>query len=379
MKQIVATTHNVNTLLIGKITKRAKLFVNKKNLIFVTNSNQLPNGYLAIISSNDTLQSNFNKNIIIVKDISELNENDIVTVDSNGIISVIFDSTSKHNAIFITEQCNSNCIMCPQPPIRIEDDRLQLNLKFISLLDKNIKTIGITGGEPTLIGNKLFEIFSAIHNSIPKASITILTNGIKFEKYEYTEQFVNSLKQEIVVDIPLYSDIDSIHNEIVRTNTFHKTVKGIYNLAKFNIKIGIRIVVHKLNYDRLPELSEFIYSNFPFVYHIAFMQMEPIGFAKDNLSDLWIDPLDYNDKLEKAVLNLHYREMNVSIYNTQLCILPKTIKRFAVQSISDWKNIYIDECENCISKTECPGFFASSKEIHSRGISAIKDLQAKDA
>ena len=379
MKQLIGIAHNIDNLLIGKITKRNNLFANKKDLIFVTNNNENPFGYSTIITSSKSIPLKTSKSITNVIDISELNENDIVTIDSKGVICIVFDAKSNHNAIFITEQCNSNCIMCPQPPIRVEDDRFNLNLKYISLIDKSTKSIGITGGEPTLIGDKLFDLFIAIHKQIPKASINLLTNGIKLENYEYAKQFVEALKQDIVVDIPLYSDIDSIHNDIVRTNTFHKTIKGIYNLAKFNIKIGIRIVIHKMNYDRLPELSEFIYANFPFVYHIAFMQMEPIGYAKDNLNNLWIDPIDYNDKLEKAVLNLYYREMNVSIYNAQLCLLPNTIKRFAVQSISDWKNIYIDECVECLSKSECAGFFASSKEIHSRGITAIKGLQAKDA
>jgi sulfatase maturation enzyme AslB (radical SAM superfamily) len=77
-----------------------------------------------------------------------------------------------------------------------------------------------------------------------------------------------------------------ISNSIVRVKSFYKTIAGIYNLAKFNFKIGIRIVVHKMNYDRLSQLSEYIYSNFPFVYHVAFVQMEPIGYAYDNLNDL---------------------------------------------------------------------------------------------
>jgi len=127
-----------------------------------------------------------------------------------------------------------------------------------------------------------------------------------------------------------------------------------------------------LNYNRLPELSEYIYSNFPFVYQVAFVQIEPIGFSKDNLADLWIDPYDYNDKLEEAVMNLHNRNLQVTIFNSQLCVLPKNLRRFAVQSISDWKNIYIDECVNCILKTECAGFFSASKDIHSNKIKAIQ-------
>lgn len=371
MKQLTGIPHNIRETLIGKITTYNDLFANKKNLIYVTNSSNIPKGYLAVITSSNQVTEKTNNIIKHVEHIAELHNNDIVTIDPIGNINVIYDTNSIHNAIFLTERCNSNCIMCPQPPVTHEEDRFDLNLKYISLIDKNTKAIGITGGEPTLVGDKLFDILTSIHHNIPKASINLLSNGIKFADYEYAKKFANAVKQDTVIDIPIFSDIDTIHNSIVRVNSFYKTIKGIYNLAKFNLKIGIRVVVHRMNCDRLQELSQFIYSNFPFAYHVVFIQMETIGFAKDNIDRLWIDPYDYNDQLEKAVMNLFFRDVRVQIYNAQLCVLSTNLWRFAVQSISDWKDIYIDECGKCILKKQCGGFFASSKDIHSRKIKAI--------
>lgn len=379
MKQLSGTPINIDELLIGRITFNNSIFASKSDLVFVAKNGNIPNGFKAVLSKEDVVNVRNQKVVKNVQNINELNEYDIVTIEADGSINVVYEIKSLHNSIFITEKCNSNCIMCPQPPVKHEDDKFELNLKLIQLIDKQTQSLGITGGEPTLIGEKLFVIINEIHKKIPKASINILTNAIRFEDYDYAKRFSKTLKSNDVVDIPLYSDIDSIHNSIVRTKTFYKTIKGIYNLAKFNVKIGIRIVVHKMNYNRLSEFSEYIYFNFPFVYNIAFMQMEPIGYAKDNLADLWIDPFDYNEELQKALLNLYYRDLNVSIYNSQLCILPEKIRSFAVQSISEWKNVYIDECEKCSLKGQCPGFFASSKNIYSRHISAINGLQAKDA
>ncbi|MFW6017029.1 MAG: His-Xaa-Ser system radical SAM maturase HxsC, partial [bacterium] len=112
------------------------------------------------------------------------------------------------------------------------------------------------------------------------------------------------------------------------------------------------------------------------VYQIAFMQMEPVGNAFENIDDLWIDPFDYNGELMEAIRILHYRDMDVAIYNSQLCILPVELRKFAVKSISEWKNIYIEECNECVLKPDCPGFFESSKIYHSRAIQSIKELQA---
>ena len=144
-------------------------------------------------------------------------------------------------------------------------------------------------------------------------------------------------------------------------------------MALFRQKIGLRIVVHKQTYRRLPQLSEFIYRNLPFVYHVAFMQMETTGLAEENIEELWIDPYGYNKELETAVLNLAMRNMKVSIYNSQLCILSESIRDYAKQSISDWKNIYLPECENCEIKKECAGFFASAENRHSKYIKKIND------
>lgn len=374
MKQIKGNPNNIEKTVIGKVAKRSSLFQSKKNHVLVTDQKIKRNGFSAVIT--DKSIDNDMTGVYDVKELFELSENDIVTIDKDGIINVIHEANAKHNAIFITGKCNSNCIMCPQPPVKEELDRHVLNLKHISLLPKDTISIGITGGEPTLIGDKLFEIINHIKQNIPETYINILSNGIKFENIEYARNFAKNINQKTVVDIPLYSDIDTIHNNIVGSKTFHRTIKGIYNLAKFNVKIGIRIVVHKMNYGRLPQLAEFIYFNFPFVYQIAFMQMEPIGNAMDNIEKLWIDPIDYNDELEVALKTLHYRDLHVSIYNSQLCILSEKMRKFAVKSISEWKNIYVDECEECIMKSDCPGFFASSKNYHSRGINRIKEIQA---
>jgi hypothetical protein len=119
-----------------------------------------------------------------------------------------------------------------------------------------------------------------------------------------------------------------------------------------------------------------LYSNFPFIYQIAFMQMEPIGNALNNINDLWIDPVDYNYELESAIKILHFRDLHVSIFNSQLCILSEQMRKFAVKSISEWKNIYVEECNNCLLMYDCPGFFASSKDFHSRAIKRVEEIQA---
>ena len=206
----------------------------------------------------------------------------------------------------------------------------------------------------------------------------MLSNGVKFADKDFAQKLAECNHHDLQIDVPLYSDISSLHNNIVGAKTFYETVKGLYNLALFNQKIGIRIVVHKQTYKRLPQLADFIYHNFPFVSQVAFMQMENIGLAHNNLSKLWIDPYDYNKELTEAVLLLDQRGLKPYIYNAQLCILPMPLRPFAVKSISDWKDIFIEECAGCVKRDQCAGFFTANKECHSAHIKRIESMGASE-
>jgi len=70
--------------------------------------------------------------------------------------------------------------------------------------------------------------------------------------------------------------------------------------------------------------------------------------------------------------------MNVSIYNHQLCVLDESLWAFTRKSVSDWKNIYMKECESCDLRDECGGFFASAIVKHSAHIRSISDLHNRD-
>ena len=89
------------------------------------------------------------------------------------------------------------------------------------------------------------------------------------------------------------------------------------------------------------------------------------------MDTLWIDPNDYQDQLEEAVEILSARGMNVSLYNHQLCILRKSLWKYARKSISDWKNIYLEECERCSVREQCGGFFQWATKLHSKHIHAL--------
>ncbi len=377
MKEIKTTLlTQINKAFIGRITYKPVKRSLRKDFILVKTKEEIESGYAAILltDSNDRIANNASPMLLCHNaDLQKINDGDIVSIEENGNITIIYEKNSPHNSIFVTDRCNCSCIMCPQPLAHAESDKTPLVLKLISLMDKNSEVLAITGGEPTLLDDKLISIISECKQKLPNTKLLLLTNGIKLADVEFVKKLAMVKHPSLSIDIPLYAPTDTEHNNIIGTKGFYKTIFGLYNLALFRQNVGLRVVIHKLNYARLPQLAEFIYHNLPFVSHVAFMQMETHGPAMEHIEQIWIDPFDYNNQLEIAVSYLARRGMNVSIYNGQHCVIPKTLWRYTRKSISSWKNIYLQECVGCECQDSCGGFFESSQRLHSDHIVPIKN------
>lgn len=228
------------------------------------------------------------------------------------------DINSNDNSLFVTSQCNNRCLMCAQPPLQRNDVEyyFQNNLSLIKSAPIELSDIGITGGEPTLLGDKLFELINYIHQYLPHTLIHILTNGRRFADIHYTESLAISGIENLLIGVPLHSDYSHDHDLISQINgSYNETMKGLYNMASYHLDIELRIVINKINYTRLPKLATFIYKNLPFAKYISFMGLEDTGYSIKNHEQVWIDPVSYQNELEKAVLELAEWGMNVSVFN----------------------------------------------------------------
>ncbi len=284
-----------------------------------------------------------------------------------------FNINSNDNTLFVTELCNNRCIMCCQPPSKEDDiDRLyQENIERIKNAPKDMPVIGITGGEPTLLGNKLILLIRAIRKFLPTTDIHILSNGRKFSDILYAKAIAEAGEGKIVMGVPLHSDYAADHDKIAGAkDAYAETMTGLYNLASFGVCIELRVVINKLNYERLPQMATFIAKNLYFVGWTAFMGMEYVGYAIIHSNSIWVEPKDYITQLTEAVSELSSWNLYVDIYNIPLCLLPKRMHNFAKKSISDWKNKYLPICDNCSIKNLCCGLFSTSVEPY-KGLKTI--------
>jgi His-Xaa-Ser system radical SAM maturase HxsC len=305
---------------------------------------------------------------------TNLTPGSLIFVSPKGFARKVFEPKSPDNVLFITGQCNNQCIMCSQPPVHKNDFSFfeRLNSLIVHLMPEDTLELGISGGEPTLLGVKLVDTIRNIYKKCPKINLNILSNGRAFANKEYASLFKEFNQELLVIGVPLHSDFHATHDLITgQKGSYNQTLIGLYNLAFFEIAIELRIVVHKQNYERLPQLSSYIFKNLPFVKHVAFMGLETTGFTLKNKELVWIDPIDYIFQLEKAVNEISEWGIETSIYNIPLCLLKPSLYKFSKKSISDWKLSFVEHCQRCLLNKECCGVFSTSK-IQSNNIKAFQ-------
>ena len=299
-------------------------------------------------------------------------------MEGSARVSVLYRRGSNSNTMLATERCNSFCIMCSQPPRDVDDGWLvEEMLATIDLMDRDEAQLGISGGEPTLLGDDLLVVLDRARRLLPNTALHVLSNGRRFADEAFARTVCAVRHPNLTWGVPVYSDCPEIHDYVVQAHSaWEETLAGLYNLAKLGAKVEIRVVVQRPNVERLGELAYFIFRNLTFAGHVAFMGLEPIGFARANYEKIWIDPVDCMDRLRDAVFFLANRGMNVSLYNYPLCVVPAEIRPFSRRSISDWKNTYLPNCGGCMLRDDCCGFFGS---IDSKWVSRAVSPVAGDA
>lgn len=360
----IQASNNVPSLL--TITTNASLPASVRNRYALVASGTAPvaTGFGAILVQGECETTAAGETFEVDAEFDYLKDGDIVSINPiEQRLQTLFRKDSPSNAILLTEQCNHYCLMCSQPPKQVDDSYL-LDRVFdlIPLIPKDTRGLIFSGGEPTLYGDRLIDLIRQTKIQLPGTAIDVLSNGRRFKDKDFARQLAEIRHPDCVICIPIYSDDPVRHDYVVQAHgAFDETIQGILNLKRFSQKVEIRVVLHKQTIGRLAQLCEFICRNLLFVNHVALMGLEITGFTRPNLDLLWIDPYDYKDALSEAVAILNSYGMNASVYNHQLCAINRDVEMNYRKSISDWKNEYLDVCAPCIRKSECGGFFSSSK------------------
>lgn len=298
----------------------------------------------------------------------------LLCVPSRGVAQRLFRRSSRHNTLLLTERCDQICVMCSQPPRNTNDEwRFPLYEQALLLTDKNIM-VGVSGGEPTLYKDALLGMIERIAIQRPDLSYHILSNGQHFETSDQERLRALHERVNIVWGVPLYSQREAVHDEIVgKLGAFPRVMRNLFLLGGAKARIELRTVITALNILDLPELASFIGKNIPFIDDWAIMGMEPIGYARPNWQRLFFDHSLFPQPIVNALEISSLKHIHVHLYNLPRCTMPAAYRRYCVDSISDWKKKYLPECAACVERDACPGFFEwYSPKVAWAGIAPIR-------
>lgn len=299
----------------------------------------------------------------VIDQFSLLQVGDVVSASSDSrFLQVLYRETDLHHTIFITNRCNSLCIMCSQPPTPQDDSWLIDEGRLIARHIRNPPAVfGFTGGEPLLAGRRLRQLldeFLSIHRN---SYLEVLTNGRLFSDHRLAAELVDGLEPRVSWMVPLYGHADFLHDFVVQTpGAFDETIDGLLELRSRNQRVQLRVVLIRPVLEHLSAIAEFICRNLCFVEDVALMACEPTGFARANRELTKIDYIEWQSEIAAAVKIFADMNIKVVLMNLPRCLLSKELWTYAAKSISDWKNVYAEECSFCVEKPNCCGLFAST-------------------
>ena len=150
-------------------------------------------GYAAVLFEGSHTQEVDGASVTGYSSLDFLHDGYVVAVDTgNGFTRVLYRTESQHNVIFATDRCNSNCLMCSQPPKDVDDsERVAEHLRLIDLIPNQPETLGITGGEPALLKDGLVEIIARLKARFPETAVTMLSNGRLYAYEDYVEKLAD--------------------------------------------------------------------------------------------------------------------------------------------------------------------------------------------
>ena len=299
---------------------------------------------------------------IILGQLGSLTLDDVIVPNAErGEISVLFRESDAHHSVLLTNRCNSHCLMCSQPSTRQSDSWLvDEAIGIARYIRQSPASIGLTGGEPLLLGAELRQVIDVYRQTHPDTSLDVLTNGRLLSDKSLADTLLSGLRDgKTSWLVPLYGHADFLHDFIVQSRgAFEETIDGLLALQAQAQPIQLRIVLVKPVLQILPELCRFIGRNLPFVREVALMACEPFGFAVANREICETDLADWHRQLQEAATSLQRADVPFLVMNTPLCVLPQNLWPMARRSISDWKQDFTVECQACALKDTCAGLFA---------------------
>lgn len=268
-------------------------------------------------------------------------------------------------AVFmVTEACNSSCIMCPMSN---DQRRRGMSLSWEeaqSLLDRidgQTEHIDITGGEPFLQAELVFDILRRLNQQWPQIPVQVLTNGRALCIPHIQRRLLPLLTPRLRFAIPIHAGSAALHDAITQSpGSFEQTLRGLEFLSATPAQIEIRIVGHRKNVEHLDALCDMLLRSGLRISVVNFIAMEMNGSAAHNRDRLWVDYRTFFEAARPLIHRFVHAGIDVGLYDFPLCAVEEAYWPLAKKSITAWKVRYPQACDMCVEKSACGGLFRST-------------------
>jgi len=217
-------------------------------------------------------------------------------------------------------------------------------------------TFSITGGEPTLSAH-LFPVIKRINELFPGTRIICLSNGRRFAYAHYAKEFLK-LSDNLELKIAVHGHNSKLHDRITQVSgSFKQTIKGLENILRFKKprqQIGIRIVIHRLNYKFLENIVKFVKDSFSEVGQLVFIFCEIEGQACKNFKRVKLTYSELLPYISRIYKLLGYFS-EVRFYHFPLCALPVQFYPYIWRTLPDFEVSFPRKCKDCYLKELCLG------------------------
>jgi AdoMet-dependent heme synthase len=225
------------------------------------------------------------KNKKIIDNISSIKLNKQITPFIKNLLKegIVVDKKknekddSFHVQWHLTERCNLRCTHCYQEGKKqreLEEYEMKNFVDhFIYVLKKQKMSgsISLTGGEPLILGEKLWNLIKYIRKSDLDIEITLLTNGTLI-----TNTISDKLKKyNIYCQISFDGPDEKTHENIRGKGNFSKALRGVRLLKKKDIPVSAHFVIMRQNIKNIEKMINLCIDNK--IKRLTFSRLVPLG------------------------------------------------------------------------------------------------------
>ncbi|MGA2143335.1 MAG: radical SAM protein, partial [Brevinematales bacterium] len=202
--------------------------------------------------------------------------------------------------LYVGKKCNAACLFCYYIS-EIGSENLSFE-SIVNSLEKykinGIKSIDITGGEPTIHKDIVKIVKTAVLMGFK--DISIITNGIALKNEEFVQSLADAGISTFIISI--HGPNSEIHDKLTRRKgSFDAQMKAISYFIRNNIRFYVNTVVNIHNYSHLTEFADLLCSLNVNIDEVTFLILNPMNDAKNKFNELSPRYSDIKDHLESAV------------------------------------------------------------------------------